>query len=78
MRKSGACPKCGSTEVLIGAELSDRGDGDMRHPAAVRVYEKPEALIFKGVHDAEVAADICMSCGFTELYVNNPAKLYAR
>ncbi|MBM3290115.1 MAG: hypothetical protein FJY92_08195 [Candidatus Hydrogenedentes bacterium] len=78
MRKSGVCPKCGSTELLIGAELSDRGESNIRHPATVRVYEKPEALIFKGAHDADVTADVCMTCGFMELYVNDPAKLYAR
>lgn len=77
MRKSGVCPKCGSTEVLVGAELSDRGESNVRKPATVRVYTNPDALIFKGAKDANVSADVCMSCGFLEFYAANPGTLYA-
>lgn len=78
MRKSGVCPKCNSTELLIGAQLTERGNDNFRYAVTVRVYEKPDALIFKGAHDAEVGADICMTCGFLELYVVNPSNLYAK
>lgn len=77
MRKTGTCPKCGSTEVLVGAELSDRGESNFREPATVRVYKNPDALIFKGAKDAKVSADVCMTCGYLEFYAVDPANLYA-
>jgi rRNA maturation protein Nop10 len=42
-----------------------------------RFLENPGALLFKGTHSGTLSASICGQCGYTELYVSNPAELLA-
>ncbi|MFN2513245.1 MAG: hypothetical protein ABR568_17710 [Pyrinomonadaceae bacterium] len=44
---------------------------------SVEIYEKPDAMIFKGTHEGALTASICGECGYTELYVENPQELYS-
>jgi len=39
------------------------------------MYRKPQALIFKGQVRTTVSAWVCASCGFIELYADNPESL---
>ena len=68
MRRTGVCPKCGSSQILENARLLERGENNWRRDLEVTVYEKPEALLFKGRHTGVLRAWICTGCGYTELY----------
>jgi predicted acyl esterase len=41
------------------------------------IYEKPDALIFKGMHEGALYARVCGECGYAELFLDNPQYLYA-
>ena len=69
------CPKCQSVKLIPRARV--RGDLGSLQDLCVEVYERPEALIFKDVHRAELSARVCGECGYTELYVDNPQGLYS-
>jgi hypothetical protein len=43
----------------------------------VSVYEKPDALVFKGEHSQALQARICGTCGNVEIYIDNPEELYS-
>jgi len=75
MRGKRACPKCGSKDVHIGAQMNDYVEYVAPKPASIRAYENPSAMIFKGARDVQVVADVCTDCGFIELYAENPEKL---
>ncbi|HLK59900.1 MAG TPA: hypothetical protein VKU00_25285 [Chthonomonadaceae bacterium] len=70
------CAKCGSHKIIPEARIWVRGPSDMTNELQVEVNEKPNALLFKGAHYGVLRAWICGTCGFTELYVNNPEELY--
>lgn len=40
------------------------------------VYANPDAMIFKGGLNSSLYARVCGDCGYTELFVENPAELY--
>ncbi len=65
MRTTGRCPKCNSDRILEGAaivpEMTNVG-------LQVVLYKDPEAVLFKGKRTGRLAAWICSSCGYTELY----------
>ena len=45
--------------------------------SGVKVFEHPEALVFKGAHAADLRSRVCEECGYVESYVENPQELYA-
>ena len=69
------CPKCHSGRVMTGLRVADWGEGNWTGDLSLEVDERPEALIFKGTHKYPLTASVCGDCGFTELYVRNPAGL---
>ena len=73
------CPKCKSRDVMPGVRiLAQAGQfGAVKGNLEVEVYEDPGALIFKGAQTGTLTASVCGNCGYTELYVNNPAQLLA-
>jgi hypothetical protein len=74
-RDDRACGKCGSTKIVRGARVADRGehsDGSLQ----VVIYGDPEALLFKDRLYGKLSADICGQCGHVEFRVENPAALY--
>jgi ribosomal protein S27AE len=74
MRK-GPCPKCSSSVVIEGGRIFDHFQGAVKSDLAVTVYERPEAWLFKGAVATSLRAWVCGSCGYTELYVENPKTL---
>lgn len=76
--RQGACPKCGSSELIKDVRIMDRGHGshDAGDLSAV-VYSKPEAWIFKNKVRIDLSACVCGGCGYTELYASDPAALLA-
>lgn len=70
------CPKCQSAKIIPDVRILDRNYsvvGDL----SVEIYENPDALLFKGAHNGKLQARICGQCGYTELYLENPAQLFA-
>jgi len=67
------CVKCGG-EVIQRARVVDvrQLDGSLH----VSVASNPEALVFKKSTYSPVHAYICSTCGYTELYADNPRELY--
>lgn len=71
MRSTRKCPKCGETDILFEASLYDHFEVE----AKLGTQAKPNSLVFKGGKYASVNADVCMSCGYAELFVKNPEDL---
>jgi hypothetical protein len=71
----GKCVKCQSEKLIPQARIIDKMGHGIR--LGVKVYENPEALLFKGTHFGELLARICGDCGHVEIYVENPQDLYS-
>ncbi len=67
------CPKCGSTQVMNDVQVVDI-DSHMEN-LAVQVQQKPHARLFKGGVRVPLKAQVCGTCGYTELYAKDPARL---
>ena len=70
------CSKCGSHKIIPDVRIDDRTQGRISE-LTIRVPEDPGAFLFKGTHLGTVTAWVCGTCGFMELYVDNPEELYA-
>lgn len=70
MKTSGSCPKCGKRELHHSPCVMDRGEGNAALCLAVKRSDPIEA---RDVGQFEVY--VCLSCGFTEFYVDDPAEL---
>ena len=70
------CRRCGSDEVMPRVRVAERGADDMRHDLQVEVQRRPNALLFKRPHRADLTARVCGACGYAELYVDSPGALY--
>ena len=75
MAESSRCAKCGSTRLVPGVRVADRGDGNFSYDLSLEMYEHPQALFFKGTRRSVLTATVCGDCGFTEFFVKNPALL---
>jgi predicted nucleic-acid-binding Zn-ribbon protein len=75
MRTDLSCAKCGSAKIVPRARVTELA-GDYRGEISVGVDERPEALVFKGNKHVNVHARVCGECGYSELYVDDPAGLY--
>ena len=71
------CSKCQSNKIISNVHIRDYGDYMSNNQLSVEIYEKPDAMIFKGTHEGALTAWICGECGYTELYVENPQALYS-
>ncbi len=72
-----SCSKCGSTKIVPRARVIDRGQygfdaGNVQVGAPRRPYK-----LFKLHEKVDVYARVCGDCGFTELFADDPASIYA-
>ena len=72
MKRSGKCPKCGSTEVVANAKAIDRGEANVQHEMSVATFLRPDALFFKLKQVTTVSAWVCTDCGYIEFYADSP------
>ena len=63
------CLNCNCHNIVSDIRVVDRGEGDHKRDLKLEVYEKPDALIFKGTHDASLRADVCKGCGHVMFYI---------
>ncbi|MBA3820023.1 MAG: hypothetical protein H0X17_14100 [Deltaproteobacteria bacterium] len=78
MRKTGICPKCSHNGILVVGAVPDIGRNDFD------IQEMYLAIVFTGTgffgddklaRQGKLSAVVCQSCGFTELYVVDPASI---
>lgn len=69
------CPRCQSEKIIPDVQIFDRAGHVLR--LGVKVFEHPEALVFKGAHAADLRSWVCGECGYVESYVGNPQELYS-
>lgn len=67
------CPRCQSSRGIPYAEVVDT-----RAPSAVAIYVPmhPNALLLRGGTRSKLRAWVCGSCGYTELYADDPQSLW--
>jgi predicted nucleic-acid-binding Zn-ribbon protein len=75
MNRPSQCFKCGSTDVIADAKVIDTADYSVQKDLSVAAFRSPDAFIFKGQVTTTVSAWVCASCGFIELYADNPGGL---
>ena len=69
-----ACPHCQGRRVW--AEIHIRGGEGFPHFHLIYAHEKPGA-VFSGPKEADVAAAICLNCGYTAFYAKDVLKMRA-
>ena len=69
------CPNCGSTKLIRDVTLAAQS-GDAAGTLEAVVFGHPRALFFKNRESSEIRADICGTCGHTQLRVVDPGRLY--
>ena len=72
MSNLGRCSKCGSDNQIPHVHIHG---GFHARSLKVEIVEKPKAWLNKDIHEGILTATVCGQCGFTELYVKNPAEL---
>src|SRR5918993_2719812 len=70
------CRRCGSDEVMPRVRVVERAEDGVRHDLQAEVQRRPNALLFKRPERANLTAQVCSACGYTELYVEAPGVLY--
>lgn len=74
--KDGTCPKCSATTIMPNVDIVDHGAYSIEHQLQVKLYAKPDATFFRDAQYNMIRAWICGTCGYAELYVDNPQALY--
>lgn len=75
MKRTHTCPKCASKDIIADARVIDRSHQSNNTEMTVATYRDPEAILFKGKHATPVSAWVCATCGFIELYADDPSVL---
>ncbi|EDY18623.1 conserved hypothetical protein [Chthoniobacter flavus Ellin428] len=79
MKRTGKCPKCGSTNIEKDAKVIDRnGSYSSEYEMTIATYQKPRAILFKGERISTVSAWVCADCGYLELYADAPREIKVR
>ena len=74
MKTTNTCPRCNSTKIISDAKVISKG----YHPGLtkVSVIRHPHAMIFEDPEEADLKAWICGNCGYTEIYADDPQRLF--
>ncbi len=72
------CGRCGSDRIIDDAKVEDRVTADRRASLDVMIgYRKASMLQPEKPQRFPLAARICGSCGYTELYVVDPDRMWS-
>ncbi len=63
--KSEKCPKCGSDQIARGGRIVEEGQVRLR-------FLTHKRLFFPGPVFSEISANVCVDCGYIELYALRP------
>jgi predicted nucleic-acid-binding Zn-ribbon protein len=78
MKRTGACPKCGSREISADVKAIDRSHGNVERELSIATFREPDALLFKGKQQSTLSVWVCLGCGFVEFYADEPDQLRIR
>jgi ribosomal protein S27AE len=76
MKTQGTCPRCGSGRIIRQVPIVDRSDSGSL-PLSLRRGTRTWAGWLKLPRSFPLDAWVCGGCGYTELYVREPAELLA-
>ncbi len=76
MKSKGACPKCGSVRIVRQVQVIDRSDSGTQS-LSLRRGTRALGGWLKLSRSFPLDAWTCGACGYTELYVREPADLLA-
>jgi predicted nucleic-acid-binding Zn-ribbon protein len=76
MKTQATCPKCGSGQIIREVQTLDRSDSG-NQPLSLRRGTRTWAGWLRLPRTFPVDAWVCGGCGYTELYVREPAQLAA-
>ncbi len=62
------CLNCNGNNIVTDIRAVDKGDG--KRDLTLEVYEDPDAVLFKGMHNASLRADVCRDCGHVMFHVS--------
>ena len=62
------CPNCQSEHIIPNADAVETNN------LAIRIYERPDVTL-RQERLYPLKAWVCMDCGYTQLYVNQPQEL---
>jgi predicted nucleic-acid-binding Zn-ribbon protein len=71
------CRNCGSEEVIPGIQIQDDRGNAMPRALQVSIATKPNAWWDDQRVERSFRATICGRCGYTELWMEGAAELYA-
>jgi predicted nucleic-acid-binding Zn-ribbon protein len=71
MKKNQICPKCSSTDIATGVELTAGG----AHTVHLEICRRQLGGLVQPVEAAsKIAACVCRECGFVEIYADAPSQ----
>lgn len=76
MKSNPTCPKCGSARIIQNVQIIDRSDSGGQ-PLSLRRGTRTLGGLLRLPRDFPLDAWTCGACGYTELYVRQPAELLA-
>ncbi len=76
MKSKSTCPKCGSVRIIRNVQVVDRSDSGTQS-LSLRRGTRALGRWLKIPRSFPLDAWTCGACGFTELYVREPAELLA-
>lgn len=77
MRTRHVCPKCDHNRILLIDEVPERGDSNILRPLNIAKVVMGKTFMGDDKHGTAgaMSAAVCRSCGYTELFVYEPAAL---
>lgn len=73
--KTETCSKCGSNKIIHNTKIVDFDHGNAKKDLSVQI-KTTDNTFFNTFERGQLKADICGSCGHTELSVNKPHELW--
>lgn len=73
MSKQESCRNCGSTKIIPQVHVFAES---LQSLLKVGLATKPQAVLLQGWVVAAVTANVCGECGYLELFISDPHKLY--
>ena len=76
MKNTGSCPKCESKDIMSDLSVPDHYEFGLANDMQLKASANPDAWFNKGTVASRLLIDVCASCGFAELRVEQPRVLW--
>lgn len=74
--KDRVCPKCSATTIIPDIKIPEYGHYNSVQPLSIKILERTRGWFNRRTRSFSLRAWICGTCGYTELYVDYPQRLY--